>query len=278
MSELFHAVLLAVGIVCAIGLICALLLVIADKFMAVKEDDRVLKVRECLPGANCGACGFTGCDGYAKALIENPGTKTNLCVPGSDGVAKQIAGILGVEAEEVVEQTAYVHCHGDCTRTEKKHEYHGIESCAAAKLFYGGDGSCTYGCLGYGDCAKVCPNDAICIENGIAHVDSRKCTGCGMCAKTCPNKVIAMLPDSAKTVVTCSNKEKGAVAKKHCSNACIGCGKCVKNCPAQAIAVVDFLAQIDYDKCQHCGKCAEVCPVHAIKETDLTGIHNIKQA
>lgn len=275
MNGLLIAIGIAAGIVSAIGLLCALLLVIADKFMAVKEDDRVAKVRECLPGANCGACGFTGCDGYAKALIETPGTKTNLCVPGSDAVAKQIASILGVEAEDVIEQIAYVHCHGDCSRTSKKHEYKGIESCAAAKLFFGGDGSCTYGCMGYGDCAKVCPNGAICIENGIAHVDPRKCTGCGLCAKTCPNKIISLMPDTAKTVVTCSNKEKGAVAAKKCTNACIGCMKCAKNCPAEAIKVENFLAQIDYDKCVHCGKCAEVCPVHAIKVTDLTGAHNL---
>ena len=57
---------------------------------------------------------------------------------------------------------------------------------------HGGDGSCTYGCLGYGDCAKVCPNDAICIENGIAHVDSRKCTGCGMCEAVCPQNALEL--------------------------------------------------------------------------------------
>ncbi len=275
MTGLLTAIGIAVALVGGIGLVCALLLVVADKFMAVKEDDRVQKIRACLPGANCGACGFTGCDGYAKALIETPGTKTNLCIPGSDDVAKQVADILGVKAEDVIEQIAYVHCHGDCTKTSKKQDYAGIKTCAAAKLFFGGDGACTYGCLGYGDCAAVCPNDAICIQNGIAHVDSRKCTGCGLCAKTCPNHVIALMPDKVKTVVTCSNKEKGAVASKKCKNACIGCMKCAKNCPVEAIKVENFLAQIDYGKCINCGKCAEICPTHAIKVADLTGAHNI---
>ncbi len=275
MNELLPAIGIAAGFVTVIGLLCAIILVVADKFMAVKEDERVKKVRECLPGANCGACGFTGCDGYAKALIENPGTKTNLCIPGADAVAKQVAAIMGVDAEDVVEQVAYVHCQGDCQHTKKKHDYKGIQTCTAAKLFYGGDGSCTYGCMGYGDCAAVCPKDAICIENGIAHVDPRECIGCGLCAKTCPNHVIALIPDKIKTVVACSNQQKGAVARKNCTSACIGCMKCEKNCPVEAVKVVNFLAQIDYNKCVQCGKCAEVCPAGAIKIADFTGIHNL---
>lgn len=264
--NLWIAIGTAAGIVCAIGLICALLLVIADKFMAVKVDERVSKIRECLPGANCGACGFTGCDGYAAALVENPDTKANLCVPGGADAAAQIADILGVEAGETVKQVAFVHCQGDCTKTEKKHEYVGIPSCAAAKLFYDGDGKCTFGCMGYGDCAAARPAEAICMENGIAHVDPRKCIGCGICAKTCPNGVLSLIPAEAKTVVTCSNKEKGAAASKKCKNACIGCMKCAKNCPEEAITIENFLAKIDYTKCSSCGKCAEVCPTHAIKE------------
>lgn len=69
-DSLLSAVLIAVGVLVAIGLICALILVIAAKFFAVKVDEKEQKIRACLPGANCGACGFTGCDGYAKALAE----------------------------------------------------------------------------------------------------------------------------------------------------------------------------------------------------------------
>ena len=157
-----EAILTAVIPVVIIGVICAAVLVIASKVMAVKEDERFPKVRECLPGANCGACGFAGCDGYAKALCENPDTPTNLCIPGADGVSRQLSEVLGVEFADVVEQVAVVHCSGDCAHTQDKVQYEGIESCTAAKLMYGGKGSCTYGCLGLGDCAKVCPQDAVC--------------------------------------------------------------------------------------------------------------------
>ena len=123
-------ILIPILAVTAIGLICGVGLAVASSVMAVKEDTRFTEIRECLPGANCGACGYTGCDGYAKALLE-PGTKTNLCVPGADAVAVQIAALLGVEAEDVVEKIAVVQCAGTCEATSVKADYRGIPSCAA---------------------------------------------------------------------------------------------------------------------------------------------------
>ena len=269
-------ILFAILIVTGVGVLCAVLLVVASHFMAVPTDEKVEKIREVLPGANCGACGYTGCDGYAKALADGSETKTNLCTPGSDKVAKEVAAILGVEAVDVVEQVAFVHCLGDCTKRTVKHTYEGIQTCKAAKALYGGEPDCTYGCLGYGDCAVVCPTDAICIENGIAHIDPRKCIGCGLCAKTCPNHVISLIDDNEKVAVTCNNKEKGAVARKKCSNACIKCKKCEKACPLNAIKV-DDIAVIDYSICEGCGACVDVCPTGCISQLDLTGMHNIEE-
>jgi len=97
-DSLLSAVLIAVGVLVAIGLICALILVIAAKFFAVKVDEKEQKIRACLPGANCGACGFTGCDGYAKALAEGS-APANLCVPGGASAAAQLGEVLGVSVE-----------------------------------------------------------------------------------------------------------------------------------------------------------------------------------
>lgn len=266
-------IILAIVVVTAIGLLCALLLAVASKFMFVKTDEREAEVREALPGANCGACGFTGCDGYAKALVENPGTPTNLCIPGADAVSRKISEILGVEFQDVDEQVAFVHCLGDCEAAKQKHVYKGITSCAAASMMYGGSGACTFGCLGLGDCARACPSGAICMENGIAHVDTRKCTGCGVCTKTCPHNLITLFSDIDRVAVTCSNTEKGAVTRQKCTNGCIGCKKCENNCPSDAIKVVNNLAVIDYDKCTNCGLCSEVCPVKCIKYANYNGIH-----
>lgn len=269
-----NPILIAALVVCAIGAVCAVVLVVASRLFAVEEDETAVKIRECLPGANCGACGYAGCDGYAKALSEDAGVKTNLCIPGADAVSRQISEILGVDFADVVEQVAVVHCLGDCEHTSPKMEYEGIQSCKAAKTLYGGKGKCTFGCLGYGDCLSVCPNDAICIEKGIAHINTRLCVGCGLCVKACPQGIIGIVDDVERVVIKCSNKEKGALVRQECSNGCIGCKKCEKTCAQGAIKVTDNLAAIDYGKCTACGDCASACPVGCLLLIDLVGMHN----
>ena len=187
-------IVIAVAVVAVIGLLCAVMLTIASKFMAVEVDERIPMVRECLPGANCGACGFAGCDGYAAALVEDPDLAVSLCVPGGATAAESIGKVLGREAGDVAKQVAEVRCSGTCEATSVKMDYKGLESCAAAKLLFGGTGKCVYGCIGLGDCAQVCPVGAIHINGGLARVDASVCIGCGLCAKTCPNHVIAIRP------------------------------------------------------------------------------------
>ena len=265
MPEFLLPILIAVGIITAIGLVCSLILVIASKFFAVKVDEKYTALRDCLPGANCGACGYPGCDGYAQALAEDDSIATNLCIPGGAVVAAQLAEIMGVEAQATSKKSACVHCNGTCDNTDTKADYQGIHTCRAAMLTYGGNGLCNYGCLGYGDCAEACPVDAISVVDGVARVDINTCIGCGICAKTCPKGIISMIDSDKQVAIKCSNKEKGAVARKKCKVACIGCKKCENTCPSDAITVTDNLAVIDYDKCIYCGKCAQVCPTGAIK-------------
>lgn len=262
-------ILIAVAVVVSIGIICGIVLALASHFMAVKKDEKAEKLRAVLPGVNCGACGYTGCDGYAAALAKGE-AKPNLCVPGADKVSAEISNILGISFEDVEEMTAFVHCNGNNSDSLKKSEYEGIKSCKAAALVYGGPRACVYSCLGFGDCAAVCPSNAICVKDGVARVDPRRCIGCGLCVKTCPKKIISLIPVTAKTAVICSNKEKGVFVRKECQNGCIACKKCEMNCPDGAIKVIDNLAVIDYKKCTRCGICADVCPVKCIKKTDFS--------
>ncbi len=252
-------ILIALGVVAAVGLLAGVLLALISKFFGVPEDEKVKEIRACLPGANCGACGYKGCDDYA-AMLAGGGVKPNLCVPGGKDTADALGELLGVEVEAPKAVAAFVHCNGNCDATSKKANYAGVSSCRAAAMLYGGPDACKYGCMGFGDCAGVCPVQAICLRDGIARVDSRICIGCGLCAEACPKKIISLIPRSAKTAVMCSSHDKGADARKACTNACIGCKKCEKLCPAGAIAVNNQLAAIDYEKCTGCGLCVQGCP------------------
>lgn len=264
-----EVVMIAVTVLAVIALICGVMLTVASKFMAVEVDQLLPQVRECLPGANCGACGFAGCDGYAAALVEDADTPLTLCVPGGSGAAQNLGQVLGREGGEVVKMVAEVRCGGTCAATTTKMDYEGIESCTAAKLLFGGSGVCIHGCAGLGDCVQVCPENAIYLVGGIARVDTDLCTGCGLCAKTCPNDVIAIRPAGAKVVVICNSTEKGADTRKACTAGCIGCKMCERNCPTEAITVTDNLASVTYEMCVGCGKCVEVCPSKCIVGLDL---------
>lgn len=267
-----NEILIAFLVISGIGLVLGILLAVISHFFAVPDDTTFVNIRACLPGINCGACGYKGCDDYAHALADGEEKRPSLCIPGAQATADQIGAILGLEAEAFEDVVAFVACNGHCEATRDQNRYDGVKTCHAAAQVYGGPGACNYGCLGYGDCAAVCPADAICIKDGIAHVDTSRCLGCGLCAKTCAKSIIHMVPQDTQVVVACSSKAKGADARKACDNACIGCKKCEKTCPQGAITVVDNLAVIDYSKCTGCGACVEACPTGCLKKVFLPNL------
>lgn len=263
-------ILTAVLIVAGIGLVLGLGLAVASIVMAVPKDEKAEQIRACLPGANCGSCGFSGCDGYAAALSKGETENTALCSPGGNDVSAQIAEILGVKAGEVMPQAAVVLCRGHNGDAVQKYKYNGVESCRMASQLFGGSKECVYGCLGLGDCVKACPYEAIHICNGVARINPIECRACQMCVNTCPKGLIEMMPLHRVTAaVLCKNHNKGAVTRKECKSGCIGCMKCVKACEYGAVTVENFVAHVDYDKCVSCGKCHEACPVGTIDLVDM---------
>ena len=259
-----NTIVIAIISVTTIGLVCSVLLSVVSKVMHVQGDERVTMVRDVLPGANCGVCGFSGCDAYAASIVDGKGT-VNKCTPGGLETVSALCNIMGFsEVDAALRQVAVIHCVGNDEVKQIKMGYEGMKSCSGAKLHYSGQYACAFGCMGYGDCLKACPFDAICIEKGLAHIDIRKCTGCGICVKTCPNELIELHLSTSTVNVLCKNTEKGAIVKDKCSKGCIACSKCVKQCPVSAIVVDDFLASINDETCINCGECIEVCPKHCI--------------
>lgn len=237
----------AVIALAALALIAGLGLAIAARVFAVETDPRIELVEEALPGANCGACGFPGCSGLAKAIVEG-NAEIDACPVGGTACANAVAEIMGVSfAGGGDRMVAIVLCKGDDQVASKRFYYNGIYDCSSAALIFGGDKSCAFGCLGLGTCAGICPFGAIeMLESGLAQVDPVKCTGCGKCVSACPKKIIKMVPAKREVHILCSSHDKGAAARKACKTACIACQKCVKAAPEGAIRMEDFLAVVDY--------------------------------
>ena len=258
------SVLIVVAIVGGTGVVIGILLGIAGEKFEVEVNEKEVAVRACLPGNNCGGCGFPGCDGLAAAIAKHE-APVNACPVGGAAVAEAISDIMGVTAKEAVKMTAYVKCAGTCEKAKDNYEYVGVKDCKLAlNNPGGGPKACTYGCTGFGSCKKACPFQAIEIVDGVAVVDSEKCKACGKCVAACPRHLIELIPADATCRVTCSSKDKGVEVKKVCQAGCIGCGLCVRNCPQDAIILEDNLAHIDQEKCTHCGACKEKCPVKII--------------
>ena len=199
-------ILIPVLIVAGIGLLAGIILAVASAIMAVPKDEKAEAILEVLPGANCGACGFSGCSGYAAALSKGE-AQPGLCSPGGEACAKACAELLGTGDVAVEKKTALVHCMGSYDCTSDKMRYDGIDSCAASTLLAGGISSCRYGCMGMGDCAAVCEYGAINVCNGMASIDPAKCRGCAKCTAACPKGLISFVPLKKQAVVRCSNCE-----------------------------------------------------------------------
>ena len=248
-----------------LGLVFGLALGGAAKVFEVKTDHRIEEIVNVLPGANCGACGYPGCNAFATAVVEGR-AKGNACVVGGASVTGLINDIMGEKLDAPEPKVARVSCLGTKDNITISCEYTGNNSCAAAMVSGGGGRLCAFGCLGVGDCVKACAFGAMVMgEDGLPRVNESLCTACGKCALACPRNLITLKSFKEPVIVSCMSRSIASEAKKVCLASCIGCGICEKNCPHDAIKVVDHLARIDGSKCTACGVCVEKCPKHCIK-------------
>ena len=274
-------IVIAIALLGGLGLIFGLVLAAASKVFYVETDPRLEQLNACLPGANCGGCGYAGCGAYAEAVL-NGEAPIGACASGGNECAQAMAAIMGVKAKAVTRKVALVRCSGEkfydkdgnqTSGAKIKANYEGFRNCLAASRV-GGSGplSCKFGCLGYGTCIRACKYGAISVINGVAVVDENLCVGCMACAAVCPRQLIVSVEPNRNVVIACNSMAKGAVTNRACTVGCIGCGLCKKICPKDAITVTNNLAVIDYTKCDNCGLCATVCPKKLIRDSNVENL------
>lgn len=266
LTELWSSAWPAGLLLLGIGSAFAVVLLIASIKLRVKEDPKVEQVEQALPGLDCGACGYAGCASYARAVVANPDL-IGLCAPGGQEASERIASILNLQiSDSGPARRPVVHCRAHTDDKLYFAVYAGLESCAAADAMPNVQ-ACKFGCLGFGDCTRVCRFDAIHIVDGLATVDYEKCTGCGACASVCPRELIEMVPFNHENmmVVACKSREDTKSTRQFCKAGCIGCGLCSKQ--SEQFEVKDNLARVDYEHYrsdEETEKAMEKCPTGVI--------------
>ena len=253
-------VMISVLVLLGLGLVTATVLAVASRVFHVEEDPRVQAVLEALPGANCGGCGYAGCEGYATAVATDPTVPANRCCAGGAETSIAVGELTGKTVAASDPLVSFRRCDKVAGNVALRYDYQGMPSCAAAAGLVGGSDSCSYSCLGFGDCVQVCPFDAIEVRGGLARVNASKCTGCGKCAETCPRNVLELVPARARVMVFCSTKDRLKAVTEVCKVGCIKCGRCVKSCPADAVTLENDRIHINHKVCLTYGpECGEAC-------------------
>ncbi|MDR1072881.1 MAG: RnfABCDGE type electron transport complex subunit B [Treponema sp.] len=236
------------------------------KIFAVAVDPLAGQVRDCLPGANCGGCGFAGCDGYAAAVAAKT-AGINKCPVGGQAVAEKLAALMGGSAS-MAPEIAILACQGSKDLAPLKGEYSGMRTCRGAKLAVGGTKLCAWGCMGFGDCVNVCQFGALALgRDGLPVIDRDACTGCKACMSACPQGLIRIAPKNRRgSMALCSNRNPlKPQVRKTCKTGCIKCALCVRTCLDHCITIIDGIPVVDYAKCSACAACVAKCPSHVLK-------------
>jgi len=260
MQELLNSTFLMLSLTFVFGTILAL----ASTYLRAEENETLVRVEELLGGSNCGACGQPGCHAFAQALLRSECVPSQCTVAEAEAVSA-IASLLGVDPGESEKRIARLHCAGGISAVRVLAEYQGVSTCSAAAQTQHGGRSCSYGCMGLGDCDRACSFGAIRMnDQGLPVVDPERCTACGDCVKACPVNLFSLMPISQQLVVECSSPLTGEEARHSCAVACDACGRCASDAAPGVIQMLDGLPHI-VAAAQATEACTHRCPTGAIK-------------
>ena len=238
-----------------LGIFCGLVLSVASRVFYVYEDPRIALVEQCMAGANCGGCGYAGCSAAAVAVVMGD-APPNVCIVGGAESALGASQVMGVDVGTAEALRSFNRCTGG-DRAVDRFIYQGAPTCKAQTLLYGGKRACEIGCIGLGDCVKVCLFDALKMgPDGYPVVDPEKCVGCGACERACPKHILEVKTPSERLLHFNSMDD------------CLA--PCRQGCPAE-INIPLYIAQIrkgDYEGAVHTIRernplllsCGRVCP------------------
>ena len=244
-------------------------LAIAAKRLRVEKDETVEKLSDVLPGLNCGACGYAGCEGYAEALAAGRDEDISKCSPGGSEVKTGLGDVLGITASgDQRRMVARLACLGGDGVAVRDFLYGGYADCESARGHFDGDKGCKHGCLGLGSCVKSCPVHAIeYTSNGLVRVDEDLCIGCEVCVAVCPTGVMKMVDAESEWFVACNSTDKAKVTKSLCTAGCIGCRICERKFPDAGFKVTDNLSVLNYTDAidnEGCQAASAACPPKCI--------------
>jgi Na+-translocating ferredoxin:NAD+ oxidoreductase RNF subunit RnfB len=261
MSAIFGSV----GIMAGVGLVFAAIIALAYWRLRVWEDPRINVVAAMLPGANCGACGFPGCHGFAEQAVIGAVQPAGCNVLNDEGAAA-IAAYLGVSKGDANKRVARLLCAGGTNVSVQQADYRGLKTCAAASAVAGGGKACTWGCLGYGDCGVSCEFGAITMNRfGLPVVDIDLCTACGDCVDACPKGLFQIIPLDQHLLVQCRSQLEGDGVLASCSVGCTACNKCVVDAAPGLVTIERGVAVVLYEQNAQASRDAiRRCPTGAI--------------
>ena len=217
-----------------LGTACGVILSFAAKIFYVYEDPRIAEVEGNLAGANCGGCGYAGCSAAAVAVVEGKAPPSVCIVAGAES-AQAVAAVMGLDPGTAEPMISYNTCTGG-DRAVDKYVYMGLNSCQALAALYGGKRECNVGCLGLGDCVKVCQFGALKMgPHGYPVVNELKCVGCRACEKACPKDIMQIKTMSEKLL--------------HLNQFDDRLAPCRQTCPAE-IDIPKYISQIRNGDCQ----------------------------